>query len=132
MKLFVLFLLGAVLTTMVFGDRFLLVRTPSVAVGLYRAVDPAEATHVTFCLPELPDGIVAPSHLCQPGNPGGRLVAKRVRANPDGTLELCGRGERPLDSSVLGMIDPALVAQYYRSVMTWPIQTEWSCTSDGL
>ena len=101
------------------SPHLLLVRTPSVPVGLYIRSSEAEATYVTFCLPELPPGIRAPAHLCQPGNPDGRPVIKRIERRIDGGYVLVGEGTYPLDSSVLGVVPDELIAQYYLPVQVW-------------
>ncbi|WP_316014656.1 hypothetical protein [Roseobacter sp. HKCCA0434] len=99
------------------SPHLLLVRTPSVPVGLYIRSSESGATYVTFCLPELPPGIRAPAHLCQPGNPDGRPVIKQIERRVGEGYVLVGQGEYPLDSSVLGPVAHAHIVGFYRPLI---------------
>ena len=100
----------------IFRDQVVLNTGGSVPVGFYIATDPADAEYVTFCLPPLPHVIRFDPALCNPDNPNGRPVIKRVERVIDGALHVRGDIPFALDSDLFGALDISLVQGWWRRI----------------
>lgn len=78
--------------------------TPSVPRGLYPKADPADVTHVTFCLGRRHGAAEWYGHFCSPDSPAGVRILKRIAERGDGHVIVAGDMPRALDSRVLGPI----------------------------
>ena len=102
-----------------FRDQVVLNTGGSVPIGLYIAADPANAEYVTFCLPPLPHRIRFDPALCNPANPNGRPVIKRVSRVMDGAVLVRGDIPFALDSDLFGALDSTLVRGWWRAVFVY-------------
>ena len=100
-----------------FRDQVVLNTGGSVPVGFYIAADPADAEYVTFCLPPLPHGIRFDPALCNPANPYGRPVIKRVARVTDDAVYVRGDIPFALDSDLFGALDSTMVRGWWRPVL---------------
>lgn len=91
--------------------------TTSVPRGLYRKADPANATHVTFCLGARHAAGDWYGHFCSPDDPDGVRILKRIGERRDGHVIVEGDGPRPLDSHVLGPVRPEEIRGWWRPVV---------------
>lgn len=89
--------------------------TPSVAPGIYLKTPASNATHVTFCLAPEHKSFGFYGHFCSPDNPENTRVLKAVEIRQnDKSLIVKGRGDRPIDSHILGPISKPQIVQFYR------------------
>ena len=102
-----------------FRDQVVLNTGGSVPIGFYIAADPADAEYVTFCLPPLAQGIRFDPALCNPANPNGRPVIKRVTREMEGAVHVRGDTPFALDSGPFGALDSTLVRGWWRPVFVY-------------
>lgn len=91
--------------------------TPSVPRGLYLKADPADATHVTFCLGRRHGAAEWYGHYCSPDSPAGVRILKRIAERPIGNVIVAGDMPRALDSRVLGPVRLNEIRGWWRPVI---------------
>lgn len=93
--------------------------SPSAPIGLYRAAHPDRATYVSFCLNEQHRGQAFYARACNPDQPKGTPLIKRIGPNGDDTfIEVISTHPKGLDSKLLGYIPAADILNFWVPLWT--------------
>jgi type IV secretory pathway protease TraF len=91
--------------------------SPSAPVGVYIRSAPNSAEYVTFCLAERHSTQVFFDRFCSPAAPNKIKILKRIsERQTNGSLVVQGIAPGSIDSSLIGLVQPAQVYGYWRHV----------------